>query len=1177
MAGTQTDNLLLLDLTTGLARTPETGGTPDTINTSVDWEWIGGANVVIGGNLTVNGTTTTIHSEQVNLRDNHLYLNADYTTTVAQTGGLVLNVLPTATADSIAGSFVAGVAATSNPTVQTTGSGTFAVGDVIQISGANNQDNDGIFEVLSHVGTTLTIRGIGLTGATVPWVVNDFAADAASGGDVRIVNVNVLEGDSSGNWQTSTVNNTTGITYNTFTTQGVVDLQEAYEQGNTITTSGAEGNVTIAGTEEMTVTATGGINLDTVFDADVTVFDVQMTGSNGFSIDGTAASNVTVDAGDLALSTTTSGSVSVSSAGLVDVDATTTMAFNTADAADASTNNISFTAGSSTGGTADGASILLTPGDGNTTGTAGFVNIASPADEDEMLLQISSTGTNGNAVGFFTGTSAPGGVVTADAGSLFLRDTGAGAEAYLNISTGSGTTWSPLVAGSTTLQSSYEAGNTIVTDTTNGDFDVSGTEAISLDASAASNFSVAGASLTLSTTGSGNVDMTAADAVNVTAGNEAAAAGNNVAVMAGNGGGANDGGVVTLDAGASGGGAIGNGGNVELTGGNALSTNGDGGNIVLAPGANTGIGIHGFVDIAGSNNEDEALVRLSTTGTGGDSVSMYVGDNSPSGSVTAEAGSLFFRDTGTGGETWLNTSTGSGTTWIRLATTDDVGSTDLQTAYENGNTLVTDTTNGDFDVSGTEAISLDAGATSNFTVVGADLSLGTTTSGMVDVTSAGVLNLDSAADLSVNSSGGAINIGDDAVSQALNIGTGAAARTITMGNATGATSVAFDSGTGGYSFDATVAESVALVTLTTTGTNGDSTSLFVGDSSPDGSVTADASSLFFRDTGTSGELYLNTSTGSGTVWERVATTSDVDAVDLQSAYESGNTITTNATDGDFQVGGSESISMVVGGTANFGAVGAVGISSATSTMTVGSGTGDVELLAVSGEIDLSAQDIDLNALNSISLDAQAASNFTVSGANLSLSTTTSGTVDITSAEDIQMTFGANNATAMVIDDGTNTYMTFDSTTGEPAIEVDEFLDIVGNGAGITLTAGELISAGAVVTIEGTTGDAILADSNTGVTLDGLAIGIAAYGAANTDPVKVYTVPGSRVPVNFAAAPAASLNGRPVFVSTTPGQGTTTPPTSSGNVVYVIGILQGADGANTSPLVVYQPQFISVRP
>ena len=60
--------------------------------------------------------------------------------------------------------------------------------------------------------------------------------------------------------------------------------------------------------------------------------------------------------------------------------------------------------------------------------------------------------------------------------------------------------------------------------------------------------------------------------------------------------------------------------------------------------------------------------------------------------------------------------------------------------------------------------------------------------------------------MSLNSSGGAINVGNDAVAQAINVGTGAAARTITVGNDTGATAVNVTTGSGGLTM--------------TTGTNG---------------------------------------------------------------------------------------------------------------------------------------------------------------------------------------------------------------------------------------------------------------------------------------------------------------------------------------------------------------------
>lgn len=71
------------------------------------------------------------------------------------------------------------------------------------------------------------------------------------------------------------------------------------------------------------------------------------------------------------------------------------------------------------------------------------------------------------------------------------------------------------------------------------------------------------------------------------------------------------------------------------------------------------------------------------------------------------------------------------------------------------------------------------------------------------ITSTGSLDIDSATALALNSSGGAINIGNDAVAQAINLGTGAAARTITLGNISGATALNINTGTGGSTYTTT--------------------------------------------------------------------------------------------------------------------------------------------------------------------------------------------------------------------------------------------------------------------------------------------------------------------------------------------------------------------------------------
>jgi len=301
-----------------------TGDTSVTIEaTATGQVTIDSPNTTLTGNLVVEGTTTTIHSEEVNVRDNFLYLNADYTTATGKEGGLVINYLPTATTDTVNGAFVAAVPATSNATVVTSGTATFSAGDLIQIDGANDQGNDGLYEVLSHVGTTLTIKGIGLTAAAVPFVQNDFTADTTVQGGITKVNVSAIQTDTSGVWQVENSDTTTGWTWQTLVTSGsggTLTLQNAYVGGNTITTSAGNGNVTIAGDQTLNVTTTGGLDVDSSADFDVSGFDVQMTGTNGFSIDGTDASNVSVTGGDLTLSTITSGEVLIDGQGGVEIN-----------------------------------------------------------------------------------------------------------------------------------------------------------------------------------------------------------------------------------------------------------------------------------------------------------------------------------------------------------------------------------------------------------------------------------------------------------------------------------------------------------------------------------------------------------------------------------------------------------------------------------------------------------------------------------------------------------------------------------------------------------------------------------------------------------------------------------------------------------------------------------------
>ena len=107
--------------------------------------------------------------------------------------------------------------------------------------------------------------------------------------------------------------------------------------------------------------------------------------------------------------------------------------------------------------------------------------------------------------------------------------------------------------------------------------------------------------------------------------------------------------------------------------------------------------------------------------------------------------------------------------------------------------------------SGTGAINIGVDAAVHTVTVGSTTGAAATViqsgTGNLSGTSTGTIDLDSAGALSLNSSAGVINVGNDVVSQNVNIAT-AGVRTLTMGSGTGASSVVVDCGTGACSFGA---------------------------------------------------------------------------------------------------------------------------------------------------------------------------------------------------------------------------------------------------------------------------------------------------------------------------------------------------------------------------------------
>lgn len=221
--------------------------------------------VTVNGNMNVSGNVTTINSEQVNLADSTLYLNSGYTAVSGKSGGLAINYLPTADTVTVTSAvFTPGVPATSNPTITTLpGAQAWAVdGVVIQVSGTTN--NNGIYEILSSTATTLTIRGVGLSGNSANLLdiaANQFISETAASAVITRVNIAVLRASPTGSWQTAGGSNSAALAYKNI---GNVSFTGTAPSVNTISvfsdTSGGNITATSVTVSGANLTTTGNIS-----------------------------------------------------------------------------------------------------------------------------------------------------------------------------------------------------------------------------------------------------------------------------------------------------------------------------------------------------------------------------------------------------------------------------------------------------------------------------------------------------------------------------------------------------------------------------------------------------------------------------------------------------------------------------------------------------------------------------------------------------------------------------------------------------------------------------------------------------------------------------------------------------------------------------------------------------
>ncbi len=171
----------------------------------------------VAGDLVVSGESFLAELEHIAVDSNFLLLNQSYATAVAQTGGLAVNYLPTATTDDTtgAGVFTAGVNGVSDPTVTTQGAATFAASDIIMLSGAADEGNNGFFEVVSHAANMLTVRSTanGATPRVEAFTLDQFTANAGDVGvSITKITVSALRAGTDGRWEAAS-GAVTGFSY----------------------------------------------------------------------------------------------------------------------------------------------------------------------------------------------------------------------------------------------------------------------------------------------------------------------------------------------------------------------------------------------------------------------------------------------------------------------------------------------------------------------------------------------------------------------------------------------------------------------------------------------------------------------------------------------------------------------------------------------------------------------------------------------------------------------------------------------------------------------------------------------------------------------------------------------------------------------------------------------------
>jgi len=171
----------------------------------------GGAGTVnLDGALVVSGDITSVDAVTLSVADSAILLNSGYKIPSVPKACYICNMYqPTANVASVNGNFTPGVLATSDATVETNNGYTFTAGQIVQVEGANEEENDGLYEVKSYTNPTLTLKGQ-LTANTFPFFSTNVISDTVIAGEIRVMEVSSIRNESAaGEWEKSNVSSDT--------------------------------------------------------------------------------------------------------------------------------------------------------------------------------------------------------------------------------------------------------------------------------------------------------------------------------------------------------------------------------------------------------------------------------------------------------------------------------------------------------------------------------------------------------------------------------------------------------------------------------------------------------------------------------------------------------------------------------------------------------------------------------------------------------------------------------------------------------------------------------------------------------------------------------------------------------------------------------------------------------